>query len=221
MMMAGKVEYQPPMVLNVTPGNAPTVSQNFKVQIDGRSFGFYDSTPKATLVGTACAGIRWTSDSTISCYVSHGRSSPSCGEYETERACYDARCNTEASFTDPSCRIIQVQVGGQRGSLVGLFSYDQLEVLRLEPTNAPATGAINVTLHGSNFGIYSEYGHKARVGNRPCASSLWTSDSSISCEVCCEEKEWPEVGIIGKGAAGGKHSNLADVCVCCVAFCSC
>jgi hypothetical protein len=180
---AGKVEYQPPMILNVTPPNAPTRSSQFKLQIDGSSFGFYDSSPEASVVGTFCATTGWTSDSSLSCVISHGLASPSCGEFETERACYDARCNSESAFRDPSCRVIALTVGKQRGSLVGLFTFDGPEVSRLVPSNIPSTGAINVTIQGTNFGIYADYQHKARVGNRECTQTAWVSDSSISCEV--------------------------------------
>jgi len=180
---AGKVEYQPPMVLNVTPANAPTVKRDFKIQIDGQSFGVYDSTPGAALVGSACSSITWTSDSALTCAVSHGLGSPACSDFETEEACYAAECGREDAFTNPMCRVVSVEVGGQRGSLVGQFSFDGPEVDLLVPANAPATGAINVTLFGANFGMHAAYGHKAVAGVRPCTSSLWYSDSSISCEV--------------------------------------
>ena len=177
------VEYQPPMVTNVTPTNAPTASVGKEIHVQGASFGFYDSTPKAKVVSTDCRSISWTSDSSLTCTVSHGLGSPSCGRYESEKACYDARCNTEASFEDTSCRVIAVTVGAQRGSLVGLFSFDAPEVLQLRPTNAPATGGLNVTLMGSNFGIHADYKHKGVAGVRDCRSSAWQSDSSVVCEV--------------------------------------
>ena len=180
---AGKVEYQPPMILNVTPPNAPTRNSHFKIQIDGTSFGVFDSSPAASVVGTLCATTSWTSDSSISCVISHGLASPSCEGYETPRACYDAKCKTESAFTDLSCRAIALTVGKRRGSMVGLFSFNEPVVTLLVPSNVPASGAMNVTIQGVNFGTYAAYKHKARVGNRACTQTVWLSDSSINCEI--------------------------------------
>jgi hypothetical protein len=116
--------------------------------------------------------------------ISHGLASPPCAisGYEQESLCYSLSCNSEAALTDPACRTVKVEIGQQRGSIVGQFSFDRPQLDFLYPSNCPARGGTNVTVIGQNFGSHSVYKHKVVMGNRKCANTFWTSDSAIMCE---------------------------------------
>jgi hypothetical protein len=171
------LEYQIPKVLTLSPENGPGVRSGHNITINGQFFGYHDSTPGAAVVGTACETVSWTSDTTISCIISHGLASPPCAisGYEQESLCYALSCNSEAAFTAPACRTVKVEIGQQRGSIVGSFSFDRPQLDFLYPSNSPARG-------GTNFGSHSVYHHKVVMGNRKCANTFWTSDSAIMCE---------------------------------------
>ena len=148
--LPGKLDYQIPKVLTLSPENCPGVRSGHNITINWQFFGYRDSTPRAAVVGTACETVSWTSDTTISCIISHRLVSPPCAisGYEQESLCYALRCNSEAAFTDPACRAVKVEIGQQRGSTAGFFSFDRPQLDFLYPSNSLASGGTNVTVIG-------------------------------------------------------------------------
>lgn len=71
-------------------------------------------------------------------------------------------------------------------------------------SNGPGTGAVSLFVHGCLMG-HSSYTPKVRVSESSCGSTIWTSDSSISCAVGQSGSGGPIVTV-----TAGQLTNLAS-----------
>ena len=121
-----------------------------QLSIVGLNFGTNDYSPHARVGGTACITTVWHSDSALMCNVRGGHS----------------KSNS-----------VVVSVAKKIGSLTGCITFDSPFIESLVPRNAPAGGAVSVTMSGKNFGM-ARYSQAATLGGTAIAVS-WTSDSSM------------------------------------------
>jgi len=132
----------------------------------GTNFGTADYLPKGRIGGTACITSTWTSDSSLTCSVRTGLG--------------------ESADAD-------VVVSSQAGTLVGLFSFDQVLLTNLIPRNGPTSGSSRITALGQNFGTYDStpgislgatQSTNAAWAPHDCngvsRKICWTSDTSIA-----------------------------------------
>jgi hypothetical protein len=147
-------------------------SRGDSLSIRGTNFGRREYSDKIRLGSTGAEASRWTSDSSLSIRFGDGLQ---------------------------GSRQVVVTVGSA-GSRCRMYTYFapailmpfRNEVFDLPDTfisNGPGTGAVSLFVHGCLMG-HSSYTPKVRVSESSCGSTLWTSDSSISCAV-------------GQGGGGG------------------
>ncbi|EKX37521.1 hypothetical protein GUITHDRAFT_144947 [Guillardia theta CCMP2712] len=181
--LPGRIQYQPPELNVVLPGNGPTKGSSF-VQLTGKSFGYFDSSVAARMVGSACSATRWMADTAVLCSLPGGISSAECSVFAQVPAaeCYSTVCGGPQSITNAICRTVALTVQQQLGSEVGAFSFDQPAMQFVKPINSPTTGSVNMTLVGSNFGTQPSYGHQVWAASKKCKSTTFVSDSSLICE---------------------------------------
>ena len=117
------------------------------------------------------------------------------------RSLWDA----EASLYD-AMRTVQVSVGGVVGTMTEGFSFDAPVVCFSSIRNTPLSGRGSVTVSGLSFGS-SVYTATAAIGSAPCSTSMWTSGTSVGCQMGIAEA--PSAGLKSRCAAGlEREENL-------------
>ena len=70
--------------------------------------------------------------------------------------------------------------GARVDTLTEALSYDVVSLTRLLPGNAPATGAVSLTVNGA--GMASDlYSPTARLGATACEGTTWVADTELVC----------------------------------------
>jgi hypothetical protein len=69
-----------------------------------------------------------------------------------------------------------------KSTWIGAYDYFNPEISELIPFNGPVTGGYPIKAYGFDFGFFDStvYG---RVGDQPCESTTWQSDSSFLCKI--------------------------------------
>ena len=125
------------------------------VTIFGANFGDKDYTPAASIGNTACQEVIWTSDSLISCQLAPGVGK-SLG--------------------------LEVESNSQTGSRGNSFSYRAPRVTSIFPFGGITAGGYPATIYGNNFGT-ADYTPLASLGDFACPSTVYTSDTSVKCDI--------------------------------------
>jgi hypothetical protein len=154
--------YGPPRVKSAQLPNGP-LSGGTTVTVFGTGFGGSNTSPNAKFGGTQCITTIWRSATSLTCTLSAGIGRAAVTVEES---------STGTVYT---------------GSKSDAFFYDSPKPTSVLAGNAPGTGGVTLSIMGSNFGSYvpasSADSLKARLGNNPCRTTTWTSDTAASCVV--------------------------------------
>jgi len=141
-----------PVIQLATP-NSPVTGRS-TATVTGINFARQDSTLSAMIGSTICGTSTWTTRTAVTCLVQVGLAN-------------------------------NVLIGLTIGSVVGTtptrpFSYDSPIVTSVAVANMPDSGGAVVSLSGVNFGAI-DVTSSATISVTLCASTVWTSDSAVSC----------------------------------------
>ena len=151
------------------------------VTLDGANFGNNDFTPTAgARLDNMCSTTSWSTASSIVCQpsantVGFGAAATSVKYYGT------------------------VTVSAIVGTRKHGFSYDSPTLSHANQANAATSGSTSVTISGLNFG-YNAYTPTAQLDEDFCATTSWTSASTIECASSDH--------IDGKNAAGKQPGSV-------------
>jgi len=190
--MTTAFSYQPPLITALDNPNGPPRG-NFNVTMMGANFGdqvAYGHT--LTMGDNVCLASFWTSDSAVSCAMPKGYS-------------FD--------------HVPKMVVGWNSATVFDnfhRFSFDRPDLQVLKPKLVPATGGVDITVSGANFGALEEFLDTFRqaaglppfpptvtIGDTVCSTSKWSSDSSVICSL----------SELGRGAGPGVGGALPVVMV--------
>jgi hypothetical protein len=126
------------------------------VTVSGANFGTVDMSIQMRIGGTAALQSVWVGEDAVWAKVSPGLG--------TEKA-------------------IVTTVSMLAGTLEGAISYDAPSLLSVQPAgDVPTAGQSNITVSGSNFGVFSS-SVAVRAGFTSCEASYWISDTSVICKL--------------------------------------
>ena len=131
--------------------NTPGSASASSVTILGLGFSLYDPSASASVGGARCQTTEWISATSLGCLSSAGAASS-----------------------------LVVTIDGNVGCGQATFSFDSPVVTGVHPANVPnsAGGVLSVT--GTNFGSL-DFSASARLGERPCESTVWRTITTILC----------------------------------------
>jgi hypothetical protein len=115
----------------------------------------------STVFRTACAAVKWTSDTALSCTVAPGTG--------------DMRVMELTVF-----RSYNVFAKDLESEAAKSLEYEQPSMYKVKPTNIAANSGLNVTIVGKDFGMWDTR-PQARMGGTACIETFWVSDSTIKC----------------------------------------
>eukprot|EP00960_Hanusia_phi_P077221 768667-Hanusia_phi.AAC.3 len=193
--------YHAPILLNTSK----VVKSHEEIELTGSSFGFFSSTPKASVGLTPCEFTLYFSDSSLTCKVSSGLGQDltvaiTVGtSSQSNISCYLASQSSGSVDAQP---LTELMAGGHADfckhlsqmSAYGKFA--SYELARLSYSDAPNATNLNVShggftrnigpdatrnlvfVPGSTFGIFDS-SVSARVGLTAATISHWASDSMI------------------------------------------
>lgn len=152
-----------PVVTGIEPAGASPAGGSL-VTLTGSGFGLASDTVVARISAQDCSQTGWVSDTSAVCTVPSGSggkrsvgvqvSTPTSVVYSTKAGAF--------SFSAPS--VLQAQRAG------------------VSMPNGPTSGGVSLTILGSGFGATNVLNDvTALVGDTVCASTGWTSDSSVGC----------------------------------------
>jgi len=149
-------EFDAPLVTRLEPDHGPGTG-GYTVTVHGTNFGTVDSKPQIKVNGKNCQTTEWKSNTEVLCVAPSGQGTGK-----------DVSVDIlgQPSKTSPGTR----------------FSYDGPIVTGMDPANGPTIGGTELTVYGSNFGS-REDGKKieVRIGEVPCSSQTWVSQSTVIC----------------------------------------
>jgi len=149
-------EFDAPVITKLEPDHGPSTG-GYTVTVQGTNFGTVDSKPQIKLGGKNCPSTSWKSNTEVLCVA------PS-GQGENKDIVVDILGQPSKSGQDIR------------------FSFDGPQVTALEPRNGPTIGGSQLTVLGANFGTREEGRRVAvRIGELPCSSQTWMSQSSLIC----------------------------------------
>ena len=132
--------------------NSPSTG-SVSMTVVGLALGRSDYTGASRVGSTACEASGWDSDSSLRCLSSGGL-------VATLR--------------------VAVTAGIRAGSVTEGLSFDVPMLDEALRANTPSTGAVSLTVLGSNL-AHSAYSPAARLAATACEASAWESDSSVRC----------------------------------------
>ena len=86
------------------------------------------------------------------------------------------------SVQEPIGTDVTVSNAGRPMVLRKHFSYDAPAMLAVRPSQGERSGGVTVSIAGSNFGALNNFANIS-MGGKDCTRTVWTSDSSLLCEV--------------------------------------
>jgi hypothetical protein len=146
--------YDSPVVTYNQPSNAPT-SGGGSMTLVGANFGTVSLTPSMSIGTSACQTAMWTTSTSLQCLMTSGG-------------------GMQHSLT--------LTVGGRLSTLVGAFSFDSPVISLVNPNNGVVDLGSYITMSGMNMGA-TNTSPTARLGTTACATSIYTSDTSLLCAV--------------------------------------
>ena len=151
--------YDKPDRIFPSPPNAPTLGRLENIGARGENLGWIDFCARVRIGGTDCEHSKWVSDSEIRCGVPAG---------PQERGGFG---------------LVLTVFGLKSSTCVECFTFNVPAVLSVTQNNQPTTGGSNLSIAGFNFGSIQDYSGEVRMGFTSSPSSVWTSDSQITCTV--------------------------------------
>jgi len=119
----------------------------------GANFAIFDLSGASRIGGTAAQSTLWKSNTAVVLKSAQG---------------YDG-----------SLRIVFTACGAM-GTTTASFTFDLPVIIKGTPVHGPAAGG-TITMHGQDFGI-ADYSGKARFNGTVCETTVWTSNSVVSCK---------------------------------------
>lgn len=150
---AGLFTFDAPVVSNFYPQNLPASASAY-ISMFGVNFASSSPSATAAIAGKVCSETSWATQTTIRCVVPAAFGS-----------------SIQGTVT------IAAIVGTKGGS----FSFDS-PVLSHSAFNAPTSAGNTMTIVGTNLG-HSDATPSATVGDTACITTVWTSDSAVSCQL--------------------------------------
>ena len=147
-----------PSVTGILPTHGPAVG-NSSITLYGERFGDQGSSIKIQIGSTSCVQI-------------------SVVAYQEQVKCFTPPASSGSKVVNVSVQGIQVLDAVN-------YVYDSPAVTSVIPSSVSLYGSETVTLYGANFGSFDQ-SPAAYLESRSvfaCTSTLWTSDSSVSCAV--------------------------------------
>lgn len=164
---AATLSYGAPVVTQVQPAQGPALGGT-TVRLVGNNFptslsDFNKFPVTVSIAGAACGSVAFVAPGEVSCVTPAG---------------------IGASLT------VLVNVGplsgqpGDQASNGGLWSYTKHTISRVESSSSTvdAAGGASVTIAGANFGTFDSK-PAAKVGGVDCTSTMWVSDTQVTCRV--------------------------------------
>jgi len=134
--------------------NSPA-SAGISITVTGLNFASSDLTVTTAVGYTPCATSTWNSATSLACFLADGFGS--------------------------SVPILAT-INGLVGTQPGVFSFDSPVVSFVGAKNGASSGGTIVTFSGKNFG-FSDSTPTGVIGVSSCATSLWTTDTSVRCGI--------------------------------------
>lgn len=161
--------YEAAMITGLNPTNGPPTGA-FNITMQGQSFGDNPAYKYSGQIGeSSCSLMSWTSDTAITCSMVMGVS-------------YGHIPRIDIAWNQFTTRNLRV-----------LFTFDSPKLTEFRPNVVPASGGIQLSIFGSNFGAFPKFEFpnslilplppKAKVGDTPCSLTQWYSDSSVVCSI--------------------------------------
>jgi len=161
--------YEGAQITGLNPTNGPPTG-GFNITMQGQSFGDNAEYVYSGQIGeSSCSLMAWTSDTAITCSMIMG-----------------------ISFGHVPRINIEWNKGFTR-NLEVLFTFDSPKLDKLTPNVIPATGGVQLSIFGSNFGAFPKFedpasvilplAPTAKVGDTPCSLTQWYSDSAVVCTI--------------------------------------
>ncbi len=158
---------------SILPPHGPKSGKNVLALVSGTPlFSRIDSTPKVRIGGSSCEATVWFSETTITCIVPSGSSSV-------------AGIVISVGFLSLG-NLYAVEIDSIDGKKIH-YSYD-IAVISSESlnpgnsSNIPRISGQTLLIVGQNFGVF-DLTVRASVGHTSCESTVWFSDTSLSCKV--------------------------------------
>lgn len=150
--------YDSPIVTQAGPLNMP-VTVGSSVTVTGTNFGAQDSSFQVAIGSTVCLSSAFVSTTTLKCAPT-----PGAGAGVSAYVVGSVGSNPDKAYE---------------------FSYDSPVVSYAgSVTNGPTSGGNTITILGMNFGASEVLATRAGViALSECKTTVWTSDSSVKCEV--------------------------------------
>eukprot|EP00291_Cryptomonas_curvata_P014574 CAMPEP_0172155894 /NCGR_PEP_ID=MMETSP1050-20130122/2887_1 /TAXON_ID=233186 /ORGANISM="Cryptomonas curvata, Strain CCAP979/52" /LENGTH=1463 /DNA_ID=CAMNT_0012824859 /DNA_START=66 /DNA_END=4457 /DNA_ORIENTATION=+ len=166
----------------ILPSNGPKSGKNIIALVSGTPlFSRIDSSPMVRIGGSSCEATVWFSETRITCIVPSGSSSA-------------AGIVISVGFLSLG-NLYPVELDSIDGNQIH-YTYDKAVISSesLHPgnrSNIPRSLGQTLLIVGNNFGIF-DLTVKGSVGLTSCESSIWSSDTSLSCKVVAStEKSTP------------------------------
>jgi hypothetical protein len=166
----------------ILPSNGPKSGKNIIALISGTPlFSRIDSSPMVRIGGSSCEATAWFSETRITCIVPSGSSSA-------------AGVVISVGFLSLG-NLYPVELDSIDGNPIR-YTFDDAVISSesLYPgnrSNIPRISGQTLLIVGNNFGIF-DLTVKGSVGVTSCESSVWSSDTSVSCKVVAStEKSTP------------------------------
>ena len=145
------------VVSSISPPNSAVMGKRAEL-VSGHSFGALDYTTEVSIGSSACHATQWRAGTSVRCRISPG-------------------------IATKLSAILTAGSGFVTGSLSVSFTYDiQHCILMLPRSNFPRTAMQIFTVIGREYGI-ADYTLSPRMGYSACESSVWISDSAVSCRI--------------------------------------
>ncbi|EKX41591.1 hypothetical protein GUITHDRAFT_112301 [Guillardia theta CCMP2712] len=99
-------------------------------------------------------------------------------------------CKAPAALPGEAAQVV-LSVMNQMGTTENLFSFDKNVITSVSPSNAPYTPVQNISIFGSNFGVFRPGTIIGKVAGLTCNSTQWIASSAV---VCSLPRQIPQSG---------------------------
>jgi hypothetical protein len=156
------------LISSVAPPNSAAHGRRAEL-LSGHSFGTCDHTTEARIGSSACQATQWRAGTSVRCRISPGISTR-----------LTAILTAGSGFVSGSRSDSYTYDVQATSEVLGELSSSTNETWRF--SNAPRVGMQVFTVLGEDYGV-ADYTVSSRLGYSNCETSVWTSDSSITCRI--------------------------------------
>jgi hypothetical protein len=163
----------PPLVDTVEP-KVCKLTGGCALDITGANF-FPNIQTSVSIGLSECENVQVISTTKITCIAPKGVTGPQVVIVDVSGARNDQEGDIAAQVTSP------------------LFSYPSSSVTKVRPTHGSKNGGTTLTIEGSGFGttLPKKGSFEISIGNEPCTSTKWISDTKVE---CVTPPEAPSIG---------------------------